>query len=525
MKVLKGIKYAIKSKLKLNVIIVLILVNILILPALYEENAQIPASNENLFFLGEINTAQSSSGIQPVEFLLLNHHLNLQANSAVSLNGKISVKTISFINCLPIHLNCTTNNKGVISVNETKLINQAKKIDGTNSAVISFQTCNYSLTNQSLKTGIPAEYQTFYFTSIGIQSSASKNATNESILNGAFLPSYQLGYYGDTPVFYSNELNNSNLSICYKMYNPQNKNANYSITNLTVISKNQLYVDRNYEQIKEFNEASNVSFYMSGRRMIGSMFPGFNGIAIVNPIVFETLNTPSNFVTFPVTEILLLIVIIETLVTYVSMFNYGAIQRYISLPEKRGRVVIFNIVSNFILISLFTVLGMVGSFLYFDLGYRFQISLISMLYVYLLVVAAYLVFVSIYTIVSSYSIGKNWPRLFVTVFLVFAYPILDEIGQSLLIFINFSSFIFNGNDRYLFKPILESIRTYNILSSVLPVLNVESFNNYLIKSPIQGVIMYNHLNIFDLSPLLFLTSIVGISSLLIYLGIRRINLE
>ncbi|MHB1623533.1 MAG: hypothetical protein ACYCR9_10040, partial [Cuniculiplasma sp.] len=225
-------------------------------------------------------------------------------------------------------------------------------------------------------------------------------------------------------------------------------------------------------------------------------------------------------------EIMLLVVVFMVIILFTPMFNPSVYKRYLSLPRKRSYILINEFLASLIAMSIFEGGAFIATSILSSVIFHYTLSGLAYLYIYLFSIAAFVVFSSLYGILCSYFVGRNLPKTGLTVFLIIGYPIIASIAQALIELSSVAglpSVLFSRPFNDLFKPILDGVRTYNLMSGLLPVLNVVELNNYLLRNPAPNVIMLNHLSIFDLSPFIFLTSIVLISLGLFYLSIRRLN--
>ncbi len=514
-----------RSKFRIGVILSLALACVLIFPTVLLENEEIPTSNENLFFLGEIspsgvfdNTGNNSTHFS-WNYILLNHKAHPIANVSIfgcALLFATNKTNPGFFSNPTIKVEATTNRTGFLSFTIPYLCSVIKSVTGeSNLTISSFSLSNYSVSSKAFSGNASPKYDEFTFQSYNVQSK-SGNVTNVYFSR---IPSNLLGYYGTTPVILvcGSSGTQSVVNISYKIYNPQDKGVIFTENNLTTLKNGQIYTLENYNLLKEFNEADNVTFYATGQVNIGSLFNSESGFFTPPSISVST------GISFPAADIALLVALFLVLIIYVPMFNNNVYKRYLSLPEKRRRTILVQIGSAMIVSSIFSGIALGASFILSYLLLNIVLSLLAIVFTFVIIETALLVFVSIYTILSAYFPGRSGARTFLTIFLVFGYPLISEISQSLLLVFPLSDSLFVVNSSYLYRPLLENIRTYNILTSVLPVLNIEQLNNYLLRTPFTSVIMYNHLSIFDLSPIIFISSILGFSALFIYLAIRRLN--
>lgn len=521
MKLTNEIYNVLRSKFRLKIILSIALICILIFPIVILENQELPTSNENLFYLGSLDgnsfIGTRNSTQTTWSYMLLNHNLQQVENTSITGYASIEVSNKSVPGSFYLYMHnvsSRTNDMGIANFSVDYLKNLVDSSTGNNNSVIeNFYLYNFTLPSSAMYGNAKAKYNVFSFKS-KVLNQFSENA---SIIYFTSLPSRVLGYYGMTPVFYScAEHSNTTTLISYKMYNPQNKDAHYKIVNLTVLNDRQIYVVTNYGMLKQFNEANNVSFYANGIHETGSLFQENSLFQLLGGNIITT-----GFGSLT-TEIALFVSLIMTLILFVPMYNNNVYRRYFSLPETRTRTGIVQISSALIASSIFTGIALGASLILSYLFLNLILTPFAMLFTYLIIESAFLVFASIYMLLSSYFPGRNGPRMFLTVFLIIGYPIISGIGSSTILL----SGLFHIqviNSTYIYKPILSSIRNYNIIASLLPVLNVMQFNNYLLRAPFEGVIMYNHLNLFDLSPIIFISSIVGLSLLFIYLSIRKME--
>lgn len=411
-----------------------------------------------------------------------------------------------------IPITSKTNGFGLLNFSLAYLISVTASYTGLrNFTLLFFNLNNYSVSKAAWEGNAQPKYEEFGFSSSSLQNRYG----NITKVYFSSISSHVLGYYGMTPVIMvcDHPHTSQSINISYKLYNPQNVGRNYTMMNFTELRNHQIYTIQNYSLMKEFNEANNVTFYAKGDVRIGSLFLNSNSF-------FYTLGI-SNIITFPAAEIALLVALLMVLIIYTPMFNNNVYKRYLSLPEKRKITILVQIVSSLIVSSIFTGISLVASYLlaYIFLGYL--LAPIAILFTFVIIESAFFVFESIYTILSAYFPGRGRIRTFMTIFLVFGYLLISEMSQTLLAISSLGSISNVVNITDLFKPVLDKIRAYNILSSLMPVLNIEQFNNYLLKDPFSDVVMYNHLNMFDLSPIIFISSIIAFSALFIYLAIRK----
>ncbi len=520
MQIKKEISDVVRSKFKTPIILAIALVCILIFPTVILENADIPTSNENLFYLGELSDAGTFNAINNTtsqfswNFVLLNHRSEPLVNTTIFGSSNIIVKeqsTLQICNEV-IPVTSKTNSFGMANFTIAYLISVTALYTGlSNFTILNFNLINYSVSKAAWEGKASPKYDLFSFSSSSLQNRYG----NVTKVYFSTISSNLLGYYGLTPVIMAcgNPNTAQPVNISYKLYNPQNAGKNYTTVNLTKLKNYQIYTIQNYTILKEFNEANNVTFYGTGNVRIGSLF--------LNSQSFFFTRGTSIITIFPAAEIALLVALLMVLIIYTPMFNNNVYKRYLSLPEQRRRTILVQISSSLITSSIFTGIALGASYILAYVFLGFLLAPIAILFTFVIIESAFFVFESIYTVLSAYFPGRGGVRTFMTVFLVFGYPLISEIASSLVAISSLGFFSNVVNYTYLFKPVLEKMRTYNILTSILPVLNIEQFNNYLLREPFSGVVMYNHLNIFDLSPIIFLSSIIGFSALFIYLGIRK----
>ena len=223
---------------------------------------------------------------------------------------------------------------------------------------------------------------------------------------------------------------------------------------------------------------------------------------------------------------MLLVVVFMVIILFTPMFNPSVYKRYLSLPRKRSYILINEFLASLVAMSIFEGGAFIATSILSSVIFHHTLSDLAFLYIYLFSIAAFVVFSSLYTILCSYFVGNNLAKTGLTIFLIIGYPIIDSIAKALIELSSIAGlppFLLNAPINDLYKPLLDSIRTYNLLSGLLPVLNVEELNKYLLRTPATGVVMLNHLSIFDLSPFIFLSSIISISLALFYLSVRRLN--
>ena len=302
------------------------------------------------------------------------------------------------------------------------------------------------------------------------------------------------------------------FNLSYRVYNCENKNPVGPLVYLGNHSFNKICtITSKSSNILSMNEASNVTFYLNGEAF-GAVFRygvDSNSFNSGSSILGLSRNTGA--------EIMLLVTVFMVLMLFSPMFNLPVYKYYLSLPRKRRYTVVNEYVSSILTMSMFEGFAFITTYLISELVLHLSISILAFVYIYLFSLAAFTVFSTLYLLVGTYFIGKTVPRISLTIFLIVGYPLIDSIFQSLFGI----EAIFSENA--FFRPLLDKIRNFYVISGILPVLNVEQLNNYFLRSPISGVIMLNHLSFFDLSPLIFLSSIIGISLALFYLSIKRYN--
>ena len=525
MKPVNDVLNSIRSKLKPRSIIILAVICVLIFPAVLIENDSIPTSDSHLYFLSmgsnsfpglilpnEYSSGNSSANSQKT-FFLLNNRLETVSNTTVRLNASVvDTNLLSHSSIvLSLYFDVTTGISGNFTLNNTVLRSHLPiAYNRTQNIASGYQIYNYTVLKSNNKPVPNQKDDGFEFSSCAI---VVNNKTGvKGTLNMAFLPSYQLGYYGIAPVFFMSGKPDGSYNLSYHLYNPQNNNSVGSLVCLGNFSFNKMYmINSNEEPILSMNEAYNVTFFVNGTA-VGIVYRSsfvtsfFSGISILGLLG----NTGS--------EIMLLVTVFMVLMLFVPMFNPSVYRYYLSLPRKRWYTIVNEFISSLLAMSIFEGFAFVATYMISELVLHFSISGLAFAYIYLFSLAAFTVFASLYLLVGVYFIGKAMPKTFLTIFLVLGYPIIDSLSQTLF---ELQSLLPFYSSNSLFKPVLENIRTMNVISGILPVLNVEEMNSYFLRSPVSGVIMLNHLSIFDLSPIIFLSSIIGISVALFYLSIKR----
>lgn len=524
MQSVKEIYNTIKSKCTWRTIISIALVCTLIFPAVLVENYELPRSNENLFFLGcKSSPVQSSKNISDNyswQYILLNHRARPVANTSVYVCA-CAAWCFATSNELPtrepILISSKSNGYGELNISSEYLISAVKSLVGAKPyGIWDFILKNYSISRSDLEGNADPKYSSFDLSCTDIP----HGPKNETRVYFGEIPSRFVGYYGLSPIFIAcGNLNSTFLvNISYKLYNPQNNGKNYTAINLTVLHDRQIYTVNNYNLLKEFNEADNVTFYWGGQNELGSLFGRSN--YLFSGISGNVLTTSLGLLVINLT---ILIGLVMVLVLYTPMFNINIYKRYLNLPEKRRKTILVQLASTLILSSLFTGIALVASFVIALFILHISLNQLAIFFTFATIEVAILALSSIYTLVSSYFPGRYKVRNLLTLNFVFIYLLIPNFETSLINTQLYSAKYTVINFSLLFKPVLDNIRTYNIVTSLIPILSIENLNDYLLRIPFPGVVMYNHLNLFDLSPIVLVATIIGFSALFIYLGIRKFN--
>ncbi len=523
MKITADILKSIRSKLTVKSIIILSVISILIFPAILIENASIPTSDSHLYFLSngyDIHTvsvnhnsknASNIGAMYQSTYSLINNKLEPVSNTSVRLNVSVVDSNLldHFFLQLNIYFNVITKKNGSFTLNNTDLLFLLPvDYNRTQNSIRSYHIENYTVLEGENRLVTNQKDDKFGFNSFDV---VVNNRTGErGVINMAFLPFYNLGYYGIAPIFLMSGNSSGSYNLSYHLYNPQDQNSVGPLVYLGNYSFNKIYtINSNEGRILSMNEAFNVTFFVNGIALGTVYHNTVLPISITSGISILGLlgNTGA--------EIMLLVTVFMVLTLFVPMFNLPVYMYYLSLPRKRWYTITNEFISSILTMSIFEGFAFTATYLISELMLHYSLSILAFIYIYLFSVAAFTVFSSLYLLIGVFFIGKTMPRISLTIFLILGYPLIDSLSQSILEI----QAIFSDN--VLFKPLLDNIRTYNLISGILPVLNVEELNSYFLRSPASGVIMLNHLSIFDLSPLIFLSSIIGISLTLFYLSIKR----
>ncbi len=521
----------IRYKLRKRSAVALALICILILPTVYLENTEMPTSNENVFYLGMMNSSSkdftlinNSSNYVSQRFLLLNHEAKPIANVNVSMHDNVRLcqktrvgnHTDIYVYFTHVEVTSETNSFGFINVtsaNFNSSITSQTKLRNTSAQILGVSS--YSVSMNALEGGVPQKYYQFHFSSTTFK----RKDGNITTVYFSAIPFSTLGYYGRTPVvLICNGGNPSNIfNISYKLWNPQNKGTVYRLVNLTGLRNHQLYLVRNLSLLKEFNEADNVTFYGPGNESIGNLFH-----PLADPLYFLD-NITSSGSQFPAAYLALLVGFLMVLLIYTPMFDNNAYKRYLSLPEKRARTILIQIASTLVLSSMLAGIAFGISFILFVFLFHVALSLNALIFTYALIEITIFVFSSIFTMLNGYLPGRSRTTTLTAISLMIVAFLNYTISLNSLISLSQPAHIKILNRTFLFQPVLENIRSYNILTSILPIISVEQLNNYLLKFPFAQIYMYNHLNLIDLSPIISIASILVFSAVFIYLGIRKLK--
>ncbi len=524
MQSLKEIYNTIKSKSTRRTIISMALVCTLIFPAVLVENYELPRSNENLFFLGcKSSPVQSSKNISDNyswQYILLNHRVQPVANTSVYIRACAEwcfTDPNGILTHEPLLISTKTNGFGGLNISSAYLISVVQSFMGIKPhEIIDFILINYSIPKSALEGTAAPKYSSVDLSCTDIHDGGG----NETRIYFGKIPSRLVGYYGLSPIFI--ECGNLNttfpVNISYKLYNPQNPGKNYTAINLTVLHNRQIYTVNNYSLLKEFNEADNVTFYLGGQNKFGSLFSPFSEL----PSGISRITFTSSFGLL-ITNMTFLIALGMVLIIYTPMFNINIHRRYLNLPEKRTKTILVQLSSSLIFSASFSGIALGASFITAFFILHITLSPLAILFTFATIEGAIFVLSSIYTLIFSYFPGRYNIRNSLTIYLGFIYFMIPLLGSTQINAQRFTSKYTTINLFFLFKPVLDNIRTYNIVTSLIPLLSVENLNDYLLRIPFPGVVMYNHLNLFDLTPILLIPAILGFSALFIYLGIRKFN--
>lgn len=519
-------------------IIVLILITILVIPTIITENENIPKSNENLFYVvlprNDCPIFSNSSG--PVSYgccnaLVLNGTLHPQLHIGLHILIKVEV-LVSRTDLKFESFNITrfTNSRGIVNLSFNDVLDSKNNTIGTgsNCSRIVSSAMTYTIEERYLRGNEPQRVITTFMARDSIVKTSLSdpyNITANQLSNGNQtaqifyddLPFPELGYYGITPVFYLKGNLTHNVNIEYTPYISAQDIINRSNMTLTSLGVGELYIDRNYTQLKAFNEARNVIFYANGNQLEFSLFGGFGRN------VFHLPQNQKFLIFFTPSEIAILIGLFMALVLFVPIYGEDVYRKYLSLPQSRSKTILIELFSSFILGSIFVgIVAALTYLLYPAIGGGY-ISLYAILFIYLIFAFSLVIMISLFSIIGAYFIGRRGPIIFLSLVVGSGYIILRYITNNLL----FDSAYSTGL-RFLYKPALNALRTYDIISSVSPIFDIKEMNDYLThtiflsRNIIYALpVMYNHLNIFDLSPILFLSSMIFYIVLFLFLGIRR----
>ncbi|MHB1439242.1 MAG: hypothetical protein ACYCSO_00530 [Cuniculiplasma sp.] len=516
--------HSVRKKFTLKIIIILSLISILIFPAVLIENSSIPTSDSHMFFMAGCKTSvingTPGNGSFSESYFVLNHNLKPAANLTVRLNTTIFLinsinKTVSFIHP---YINMRTGSDGNFSINSNQISRFIpKSMNPKETLLENLFVNNYTVYNNSSHLISSQKDNCFRFRQVFLSGGLTVGFTNSILV--AFLPSGELGYYGLAPVFYASGETGKSYNLSYYFSNG-NKTVNPNVSFMGNASFNYIYsfntneasllaMNENpeYLHFKADSSPVNVSFYSSATSFQ-------NGISIGS--LFSSGGS----------EIMLLVVVFMVIILFTPMFNPSVYKRYLSLPRKRSYILINEFLASLVAMSIFEGGAFIATSILSSVIFHYTLSDLAFLYIYLFSIAAFVVFSSLYTVLCSYFVGNNLAKTGLTIFLIIGYPIIDSIAKALIELSSIAGlppFLLNAPINDLYKPLLDSIRTYNLLSGLLPVLNVEELNKYLLRTPATGVVMLNHLSIFDLSPFIFLSSIISISLGLFYLSVRRLN--
>lgn len=508
----------IRSKLRIRTLIALAIICALIFPAVVFENQQIPKSNENLFFLGYFGQPDhlgEDITNHDWSYVLLNHQLNTVGNTSVTVMVEVDTNNTA----KRLEIVSETNSRGILNISYGELCSGFYAAYGYRATIIYYYILNYTVSKNAFRGDFIPKYDVFNFQKYVVKTS---HANNTTIFTGS-LPTVKLGYYGYTPVFYMEQGSDvSTINISYRLYNPEDKTVSYPITNLTLLKSGKVYVLRNYTLLKRFNEALNVSFYVNRNVKINTLFGNISSV-VSSPISY------TDFPIFPPSEIVILISILMVFLIYMPMYNENVYRRYLTLPEKRRTTVLTQIGSSLVICNITTMLTLGISFVIAYFSLNVILSPQSMLFTLFITDVSFFLFSSIYSLIGSYFIGRTRPRMFITILMSIGYLILPFIAAEKIILSPAISHYPNGvtNPTFLYKPVLTAIRTYNLITSITPGTNINALNRFLLREPFQfiagRIVMYNHLNLFDLSMILPLLSIIIFSTFCIFLSVRKLN--
>ena len=529
---------SIRAKFTKKTIIVLILITILVIPTIITENENIPKSNENLFYImqcrngGALFTNNSTQvNYSYRDALILNGTLYPQPH--IGLHIHINVKVCqdhAVFKSEDFNITRFTNSKGVVNLSLSDVINMNNLTKGlaNNTGYTSATSVSCSIENKYLRGNDPERLVCTHIICDPFVNSSSNEPyriTGKKLFNGTQtaqlyfddLPFPQLGYYGITPVFYLKGNFTKNVNIGYTAYNSADNVINRSNMTLTSLGVGDVYIDRNYTQLKAFNEARNVIFYANGNQLEFSLFGGFGRN------VFHLPQNQKFLVFFTPSEIAILIGLFMALVLFSPMYGEDVYRKYLSLPQKRSKTLLIELFSSFIIGSIFVGIGAALTYLLYPAIGSGYISLYAILFIYLIFASSLVLMISLFSIIGAYFIGRSRPIIFLSLVVGSGYIILRYIADNLLV-----SAAYYTDLRFLYKPVLNMLRNYDIISSVSPIFDIKEMNDYLTHTIFLNrniayatPVIYNHLNIFDLSPILFLSSMICYVVLFLFLGIRK----
>lgn len=338
-------------------------------------------------------------------------------------------------------------------------------------------------------------------------------------LSMTMLPYYNLGLYGQVPVFYNAGSKPVNITVsAVSIINPNDvKNT----TPFKVeIMPGELTEPFSYNEVLSFNQYGNIKVEINGLDYGLYAVPGAGNN-----------NVPSFFVSpLPVFAYILGLIGVSSVVLTVvsSIYNLPEREIYLSLPLKRRNLIFSRIVAG-LSVSLFATAF--GIFIDDGLGFIFYhnyIGLYPSITGLLDVLALFLLSVPIFLFLESKKNVSSGFRTLLLLFFTFILPII----LSFMIFVLdgkiLGSFYIMPPHNSLIQPFASRVAEINLILSAIPFSSPIVLMEYFSYSPfafVPGsgffVPMYNHRSLLLMSPLIIYPVLFIWFGIITFFSIRR----
>ena len=488
-------KHALIHIFKPKHIILLIIISLFLFPAFTYDNSVLNKSTQDNYYLGSA-CPSSSILINNTEcFLLIGSQPILLPVTRIVFNITTSFISENLSRAIPsqilgkLTLNYFTrsDSNGRVFINLTELSLLVKKqyhTDFFRPSNLSITITQYTVNRFSIINGTEQQKDYFFnFENVIIQS-YGKNYT----VFYYTLPSCQLGYYGNTLIFYAKKMSNQG-------YNISSSNPNYKILGELQPLNNTMYQNSIHENclfvisrstlggssfLSQFNSGGINSIFVNGKEV------SVNG----SQRIFNLNNYPryGNFISGAS------VIAVSGMFVFISFYwVYSSYSRryYLGSPYGRGSILLSHLLAGELVTGFVTTISFVilDMFAYFD-----QSSFMNLDSYYFILFTTLLTFLSISSLYMVTAAWKGKSKKVILDVLAIAVLPLVSISLSLLVYSIYVSKISHfGNIQtmsILYSPLSNLVSLYNEIKSLIPIFSPWEMNKLLLQSPFLGVKMY-----------------------------------